>query len=348
MSAKPIIVGVLGDRPGPGSGMTDEMQRVVDAAVESGRIDRPVTFIADITEGLPEGTAAAVTAGFWRLVAQDAVIIMGPTVTDNGLIATELADEAKIPCINWTGSDGTRSEWMFHYQIGSLEEEPHLLAGHLAALGHQRVALIQDRSPIGNRYGSFFEDATARLGLHITSKTLISPVSSDLSQTVRDVRQGEIDALVYLGLGLSAGTLGRAMADADWHPPVFANSALMFGYAFPEWVKNWEGWTYVDAWSEKNERLQALLAARPDGATIFPMTVAAGDDMGRLLVEGLAGAENLTRAGIKEAFERIKCLPATLGEPGTTLGFGHWDRAALKGGFILLRQWVGGRSVVVK
>jgi branched-chain amino acid transport system substrate-binding protein len=345
--AKPIIVGVLGDRPG-GSGMTDEMRRVVDAAVASGRIDRPVTFVEDVTDGLPEGTAAAVTAGFWRLVAQDALVIMGPTVTDNGLIATELADEAKIPCCNWTGSDRTRSEWMFHYQIGSLEEEPHLLAGHLAALGHRRVALVQDRSPIGNRYGAFFEDATARLGLQITSKTLISPVTDDLSSTVRDVRQGEIDALVYLGLGLSAGTLGRAMSEADWHPPVFANSALMFGYAYPEWVKNWEGWTYVDAWSEENPRLQELLAGRPAGASVFPMSVAAGDDMGRLLVEALAGAENLTRAGVKEAFERIKCLPASLGEPGTTLGFGHWDRAALKGGFILLRQWVGGRSVVVK
>jgi branched-chain amino acid transport system substrate-binding protein len=345
--AKPIIVGVLGDRPG-GSGMTDEMRRVVDAAVASGRIDRPVTFVEDITDGLPEGTAAAVTAGFWRLVAQDALVIMGPTVTDNGLIATELADEAKIPCCNWTGSDRTRSEWMFHYQIGSLEEEPHLLAGHLAALGHRRVALIQDRSPIGNRYGSFFENATERLGLQITSKTLISPVSDDLSATVRDVRQGQNDALVYLGLGLSAGTLGRAMREADWHPPVFCNSALMFGYAYPEWVKNWEGWTYVDAWSEENPRLQELLAGRPDGASVFPMSVAAGDDMGRLLVEALAGAESLTRAGVKEAFERIKCLPASLGEPGTTLGFGHWDRAALKGGFILLRQWVGGRSVVVK
>jgi ABC-type branched-subunit amino acid transport system substrate-binding protein len=323
------------------------MREVVDAAVATGRIDRPVHFVEDVTEGLPEGTAASVTAGFHRLVAQDVLVIMGPSVTDNGLIVTELADEFRVPCCNWTGSDRTRSEWMFHYQIGSLEEEPHLLAGHLASLGHQRVALVQDRSPIGNRYGAFFENATERLGLRITSKTLISPVSSDLSETVREVRQGEFDALVYLGLGLSAGTLGRAMAEADWHPPVFANSALMFGFAFPEWAKNWEGWTYVDAWSEKNPRLQELLAARPDGATASPMTVAAGDDMGRLLVEGLAGAEHLTPAGVKEAFERIKCLPATLGEPGTTLGFGYWDRAALKGGFILLRQWVGGRSVVV-
>jgi ABC-type branched-subunit amino acid transport system substrate-binding protein len=327
--------------------MIDVMRGVVDAAIASGRIDRPVNFVIEPTIGLPEGSAANVTAGFHRLVEQNALVIMGPTVTDNGLVATELADEFRIPCCNWTGSDGTRSEWMFHYQIGSLEEEPHLIAGRLAALGHQRVALIQDRSPIGNRYGSFFENATERLGIRITSKTLISPIADDLSETVRDVRGGEIDALVYLGLGLSAGTLGVAMAGGGGHPPVFANSALMFGYANPSWVTNWEGWTYVDAWSEQNPRLQALLAAHPDGAAVFPMTVAAGDDMGNLLVEGLAGAEILTRAGVKESFERIKCLPAALGEPGTTMGFGRWDRAALKGGFILLRQWVGGRSVVV-
>jgi ABC-type branched-subunit amino acid transport system substrate-binding protein len=341
--AAPIVVGVLGDRPGPEGPMIGEIRRVVDAAVASGRLDRPVTFVTEITEGLPEGTAANVTAGFHRLAAQDVLIIMGPTVTDNGLVATELADAHRIPCCNWTGSDRTRSEWMFHYQIGSLEEEPYLLADHLAFLGHKRVALIQDRSPIGNRYGSFFIDAIARHGIQLTARSLISPVATDLSTTVREV-QRDIDALVYLGLGLSAGTLGHALTDAGWHPPVFANSALMFGYANPEWVSHWEGWTYVDAWSEQNPRLQALLAERPG---VFPMTVAAGDDLGRLLVEGLAGAEILTREAVKESLERVKCLPATLGEPGTTLGFGYWDRAALKGGFILLRRWVGGRSVAV-
>jgi branched-chain amino acid transport system substrate-binding protein len=346
-SAAPIVVGVLLDRPGPPGPMIDTMQGVVTQAIAAGRIDRPVEFVVESTVGLPEGTAANVTAGFDRLVAADALVIMGPTVTDNGLVVKDLADAARIPCCNWTGSEATRSEWMFHYQIGSLEEEPHLLASHVAALGHQRIALIQDRSPIGNRYGSFFEDATERLGLHITSKTLISPIASDLSQTVDDVRRAENDALVYLGLGLSAGTLGYAMTAADWHPPVFSNSALMFGYANPDWVQHWEGWTYVDAWTEKNPRLAARLAAHPDRGSVFPMTLAAGDDMGRLLTEALAGAELLTPAAIKESFERIKCLPASLGEPGTTLGFGQWERSALKGGFILLRRWEGGRSVVV-
>ena len=348
--AAPIVVGILLDRPGIPGPMIDEMRGVVDAAVAAGRIDRPVTFIVESTVGLPEGSAANVTAGFHRLVTNDPLVIMGPTVTDNGLVVKDLADAARIPCCNWTGSDATRGEWMVHYLIGSLEEEPHLLAGHLASLGHRRVALVQDRSPIGNRYGSFFENATERLGLHITSKTLISPIAADLAETVRDVRRGESDALVYLGLGLSAGTLGHALTDDDWHPPVFANSALMFGYANPEWVTHWEGWTYVDAWSEKNPRLRELLAAHPDGsvASVFPMTVAAGDDMGRLLVEGLAGAEILTPAGVKDSLERIKCLPASLGAPGTTMGFGQWDRAALKGRFILLRRWEGGRSVLVE
>ena len=204
----PIVVGVLLDHPGPESPMIGEMRRVVDQAVASGRLDRPVTFVTEVSDGLPRGTAAAVTASFERLVAKDVLIIMGPTITDNGLIARDLADQAQVPCCNWTGSDRTRSEWMFHYQIGSLEEEPHLLANHLEAQGCRRLVLVQDQSPIGARYGQFFEDAVMRLGLQITAKSLISPVTTDLTGTVDDLRGQETDALVYLGLGLSAGATG--------------------------------------------------------------------------------------------------------------------------------------------
>lgn len=341
----PIVVGILADRPGPEGALVAEVRQVVAEAVEAGRIDRPVQFECEAAEGLPTGTAAAVTEAFARLVACQPLLVLGPTITDNGLVVRDLADAARIPCCNWTGSEETRSEWMFQYQIGSLEEEPYLLAAHLSSLGLRRVWVVQDRSPIGRRYGSFFDRAADRQGLEVVGRTLVSPVAEDLAPVAARLGATEADALCYLGLGLSAGALGRAL-DGIAHPPVFANSALLFGYAFPEWAARWEGWTYVDAWSEDNRRLAGLLAGRGDDAGLA-FQVAAGDDLGRLVVEALAGAELLTPAGVRDALERVKWLPASLGRAGTTMGFGAHERGALKGGFILLRQWSGGRSVAV-
>ena len=48
------------------------------------------------------------------------------------LVATPLADRARIPTINWAGTERARSEFMFHLQVGSHEDEPVLLA--LAAI----------------------------------------------------------------------------------------------------------------------------------------------------------------------------------------------------------------------
>jgi len=66
-----------------------------------------------------------------------------------------------------------------------------------------------------------------------------------------------------------------------------------------------------------------------------------------LLGEALARAPELTRTGVRDGFERIKPLPSPLGEPGTFAGFGHWERGALKGPYLVLRRWEGGKSVEV-
>ena len=346
LTGHPPVVGVLADRSGPESALVAEVRRVVAEAVQSGRIDRAVQFESETAEGLPTGTSAAVAEAFERLVARRPLVVLGPTITDNGLVVSDLADAVRIPCCNWTGSEETRSEWMFQYQIGSLEEEPHLLAAHLSSLGHRRVVVVQDRSPIGRRYGAFFDRAADREGLEVVSRNLVSPVADEVGPLAERLGRVEADALCYLGLGLAAGALGEALEGTS-HPPVVANSALMFGYAVPEWSARWEGWTYVDAWTEDNPRLSELLAGRGDGAGL-PLQIAAGDDLGRLLVEALAGAELLTPAGVKDSLERMKWLPASLGRPGTTMGFGVHERGALKGGYILLRRWSGGHSVAVR
>ena len=344
----PIIVGVLLDHAGSADTMIELAGMAVADVVAEGRLDRPIVFVSESAIGLPRGTAAAVETAFARLVDAQVLLVLGPAITDNGLIVRDLADAAHVPCINWTGSELTRSEWMFHYQVGSLEEEPHLLARYLHGQGHHSVVLVQDRSPIGERYGSFFEEAAARTGIDVVAKIRVSPIVDDLGATVERLRRHDSDALVYLGLGLSAHPLGAALAAGDWHPAVVTNSALMYGYANPEWRALWDGWTYVDAWSEDNPRLQALLdRTRGSGrlGAARPMSVASGYDMGRLVAEGAAGAAQLTRSGIKDALERLKLLPAALGTPDTQMGFGRWDRGALKGGYLVLRRWRDGESV---
>jgi hypothetical protein len=41
----------------------------------------------------------------------------------------------------------------------------------------------------------------------------------------------------------------------------------------------------------------------------------------------------------------VKALPAATGHAGTLMGFGNWDRGALKGPYLVLREWRDGRSV---
>jgi branched-chain amino acid transport system substrate-binding protein len=69
--------------------------------------------------------------------------------------------------------------------------------------------------------------------------------------------------------------------------------------------------------------------------------------MGRLVGEASARAGHLTRAGLKDGLERVKQLPATSGVDGTTMGFGNFDHAALKGRYLVLREWRDGKTVQV-
>ena len=43
----------------------------------------------------------------------------------------------------------------------------------------------------------------------------------------------------------------------------------------------------------------------------------------------------------------IVLLPATSGRVGTTMGFGVYEHAALKGPYLVLREWKDGRSVQI-
>jgi branched-chain amino acid transport system substrate-binding protein len=345
--AAPIRIGFLFDFPQADGGdhLEEAVRLGIDEVAEGGRLDRDVEFVRVEATGLPMGSEHAVVGGFRDLETAGCVAIIGPSISDNGLIVAPLGDAAELVSINYTGGERTRGHFGFHYQVGSLEEEPVVLAQRLAQRGLRRPAVVFDRSPVGRRYAECFEASTVSVGLEIAGTVGVSPVADDVAEPVARLRSVEPDALVYLGLGVASRAVALALDQLRWAPPVVANSALMFGYARPDWQDGWAGWEYLDVIADDNERRRAL-AGRAPRVAAGPIGCAAVD-IGRLLAEGLTRADHLTRAGLRDALERVKRLPATCGEPGTTLSFGHYDHGALHGDYLVLRTWAGGRSVQV-
>ena len=229
----PFLVGVLYDFPQADGGalFEDAVRTGIDEVAASGRIDRPLELVPRHAHGLPAGTAFDVEKTFAELVDAGVLVILGPTVSDNGLIVGPLADSAGVPCINYTGGERTRGEFMFHYQVGSLEEEPAVLARYVASQGRASVAVAHDNSPVGRRYAEFFAEACGSLGIDITGTASISPLAEDVSPAVARLRSGAPEGLVYLGMGVAARAVALAVESEKWDVPVVANSALMFGYA---------------------------------------------------------------------------------------------------------------------
>jgi ABC-type branched-subunit amino acid transport system substrate-binding protein len=336
-----LLVGILYDFPqADGGAGFEEAVRQGLAEVE---IDRTVELVARQAAGLPAGTARDVRNHFDALVDAGVLAIIGPSISDNGLLVRDWAEQARVPCVNYTGGERTRGEFMFHYQVGSLAEEPVVLAEHLAGRGLRSAAMVHDRSPVGHGYASSFEDACERAGIELLGRAAISPLAEYAGALLDRLRQAKPEALVYLGLGVAARAVAVAVEETGWDAPVVANSALMFGYARKDWRAGWDGWTYVDTVSDHNRRRQALREGSPRSAA-GPVGVAAYD-IGRLVAEGLSHAVHLTGPGVKDGLEEVKRLPAASGYEGTTMGFGAWDRAALKGGYLVLRQWKDGKTV---
>jgi ABC-type branched-subunit amino acid transport system substrate-binding protein len=348
--AAPLRVGILYDMANEPREPTHTeywLRLAADELIAKGQLDREIEFVAACGLGLPAGTAAAVERAYAALVEQDVLIVAGPAIGDNALALTPLVERCRVPTINWSGAERARGEYMFHLQVGSHEDESVLLARYIVALGAKRVGVVYDRSPIGRRHLQFFQDEAEILGLRIVATASLAPLAEKAVDEIGALLEGQPDALLYLGLGLSAPAAARALTARGWSGPRVMNTAGLRGYA-PEFGRAIEGWAYVDMHADHNTTLAALCTRLSLSAPGDKFTAARGYDLGRLVAEGLARATEITREGVKDALERVKWLPAAEGYDGTQLGFGKYDRGALHGRYLVMRQWQGGQSVQVE
>lgn len=344
-----IRIGIVNDMsegpPGPYD-LEPWIRFAVEECGAAGRIDRPVEFIPAYALGLPSGSAAAVERAIAELVEQNVLLIVGPAIGDNALVATPLAERYRVPVLNWAGSERARSEWMFHLQVGSHEEDSVVVARHVHSRGMQRVGVVHDRSRIGRHHLDFFQAEADLLGMRIVATVSVGVVAAEASSEMAELVAVRPDCIVYLGIGQAGPAVARALAGLEWEGLRALNTAGIFGYA-PEIGRLYEGWHYVDMYSDDNRILAAALE-RPGLPQAHKFHVAARTDLGRLVAEGIARAPDLTRDGLREGLERIKCLPAAEGHEGTLLGFGNYDRGALHGRYLVMRTWQDGQSIEVR
>jgi branched-chain amino acid transport system substrate-binding protein len=347
MEGMPIKLGVLADFSGGDGGLAFEWAVRLGLDEVGSRLPGPVELVREVALGLPlpGGSEESVRAAFTRLDSAGVLAVLGPAITDNALVVRPMADAAGLATLNYSGGEQTRSYAGFQYQIGSLEDEPAFLAAHLLGQHLTRVALVHDTTFVGRRMADFFGDSAAASGLQLVVRSTWSPGERSVDRILATIRAVDPEVVVSLGMWELPRALSDEMTTTGWTLPAYANSALIYGHQSPEAAKGWEGWTYCDTFSEENARYEKLNSrALETGRTAGP-GAAGAFDMGRLTGEGLALAHPLSRAGMLRALERVKSLPAASGHEGTLMGFGRVDRAALKGRFIVMRQWRHGESV---
>lgn len=337
-----LRIGVLHDLPRPDGG--EDFARMLQlgfAQMDTEGGGEPLDVVGVVADGAPRAGEDAVRAAMEDLIRSDVVAVVGPAITDSALAVLPLVEQAALPTVNYAGSQRARSSSMFQYQVGSLEEEPYLLAAELERRGLRRIGVVRETSVIGDELFLFLDDACRRHGLDTASVSVVGPDGGGAEPAAAALRDADVEAAIYLGLGMSARALGEAMQGVEI--PMLANSALMFGHAMPDWTQLWEGWSYVDVFDDDNRVLAELRRRFP--ASAGPITLAVPYDLGRLLGAAVRHAATRDRAGVAAALELVKRLPAALGADGTWMGFGRWDHSALKGDYLVLRRWHAGRSV---
>lgn len=333
--------GTEAEAPVPGD-LSGWIEREVAAVQAAGRLDAEIEFIHAYALGLPSGTAESVELAYRQLVDSGVSLIVGPAIGDNALVVTPLAEQLRMPTINWAAAERARGRWMFQHQAGSHEDESLVIARHMATLGCRRIAVAYDPSPVGTRQLKYLESEARVLGVAICAREGLSPLAEDAAPAMDRMLAHDPDGFVYLGSGQSAPAIARALDRAGWDGPRIMNMAGLRGYQ-EDFVRACDGWFYVDVHSDGNTTLRAVMASCHAPPRQAP-AVAKGHDIGRLVAEGLARATDFGREGVRLGLEQVKWLPAAEGHEGTLLGFGVHDRGALHGRYLVMRQWLGGET----
>ncbi|WP_207386752.1 ABC transporter substrate-binding protein [Frankia sp. Cppng1_Ct_nod] len=368
----PFRIGVLQDWAlwAPVEKWYDGLRLAFAEAFESGLLDREVELVFREVEGPPDGRAADVVRAWRDLVHKEKVLgVVGPFITDLTRILRDEIERTRVPVISYCATTKFAGDFCFQTPNGTFADETFHIARHLLRRGVRRVGVVREDNPIGDEYYDWFRLHARTLGLQVTSDQIVSPRVTDeeMDTALRAVRASGAQGLAHLGYGLSFYAVLSQMArhvSEGWDVPrvtittwvlcsgldqELGSPALM---NLPAPLEALEGWVGVDLPHEGNKVFQGFqdrYVARFGGAKPYGCYPAHMYDMGRVLAEGIARARPVTPEGLAKGLEKVRMVPATMGAPGTVLGFGPYDHRGYKGSdYLVLRTVLGGREGLVE
>lgn len=336
--------------PGLSDAFVAGLQLGLDHCHEQGVCDRAVELRVHETAGQPWTSARPLERLIDEIADSDALGVAGPMVSDNALAVLPVLERRGLPTISICGSDGFAGRWAFRLSNGSLADEPYVMAAWLAAEGHERIGVFAEApSRIADEYLAAFRRAADQNALTIAAVEGAPPGSdaATVAAAIERLRDSAVDAVAYLGFGSLFRHLRPALEGAGWDPPRVMTTAFVGATYTERFALMLDGWVGVDQYDERNECLRSVVAdlGERGAVAVANSSTSVGYDIGRVYGIALGRMTVANRAGLRDAIETVRRLPAATGAPGTVISFGRDQHAGFSGAdYLLLRRAEGGTT----
>lgn len=343
----------LPDHPGLSDCWVDAIQLACDEVQARGLLERRVEIVYREVYAQPWASPHELINVYRSLVEDDGVLgVIGPATSDNCLALLPEIERLGVPTGTICGSTKFVGEYAFALANGGLADEPAIMASWLESQGHQRVAILRERTQIGEEYAEFFRRELVQRGIVTTAEPPVYPATSvdELKAVLTQCRDSNPDALVYLGLGGINQWCRPALEAVGWDPPRIQTTAFVSATYSEERARRLEGWVGVDQYDERNDVFAAVLERfqKRYGYTHRTSGLSTAYDLGHVFALALGRMRMATPAALKDALETVRRVPACTGAQGTVITLGPRDHRGYKGAdFLLLRRAVDGRTELV-
>jgi branched-chain amino acid transport system substrate-binding protein len=181
-----------------------------------GVFGRKIKYVTCDTQGTADGTQQCAR----RLVEQDKVFIIGPTLDFNMDTVTGYVGSKKVP---WVGTSGLydaefQSPWVFPTQLRGGAVGNLMTTFAAKELKKKRIAISQLRNGAGPACTKQVRDVSAKLGLTVTYVAENNDTESDLTDRVIATRNTNPEVVVFCNDPVNNIKFQQAAARQGWKP----------------------------------------------------------------------------------------------------------------------------------